>query len=405
VTRLVLIAPTSDGEDVGEAWSTHQWVRLLGSRHDVTLLTYHKRGRTPARQQLSDLPIRVVEWMEPPLVGRAERLNSMLKPGYVPFYRKARRWLKMALAAGEQFDLVHQLAPLALRYPSPGIGLGLPCVIGPVGGSLDSPPAFAAEEGGAPWFVGLRGLDEWRLKHDRLLRRTFEDADCVIGIADYVRDLLDTMAVRRFEFMSDTGVNQLQPVIDRSANRGPLRLLFVGRLIRTKGVRDAVRAMSLIPDVAAELDVVGDGYDRAACEDLARELGVTARVRFHGRLDRSEVDDFYRSADVFFFPSYREPGGIVVSEAMAFGLPLVVCARGGPATTVNDKCGIRVAATDPGQYARDLAAAVRRLADDPQLRQSMGDAARRRIGEIGLWDNKIERIEKIYAEVIATHAR
>jgi hypothetical protein len=54
---------------------------------------------------------------------------------------------------------------------------------------------------------------------------------------------------------------------------------------------------------------------------------------------------------------------------MAFGLPLAVCARGGPATTVNDECGIRVTA-NPEQYARDLAVAVRRLAGDPQLRRS-----------------------------------
>ena len=77
-----------------------------------------------------------------------------------------------------------------MRYPSPAAGLGLPLVIGPVGGSLESPPGFTGEEGATPWWQRLRQLDAWRIRHDRLLRRTYESADCVIGIADYVAEFL-----------------------------------------------------------------------------------------------------------------------------------------------------------------------------------------------------------------------
>src|SRR5262245_52808973 len=142
--KLLLIAPTCDGQDVGEAWVAYQWARGLAKRHDVTLLTYYKRGRLPASRQLTGLD--VIEWPEPPLVGRAERLNSMLKPGYVPFYLKARRWIRHALARGERFDLAHQPVPVAMRYPSPVAGLGIPYIIGPVGGSLGSPPEFEKEK-------------------------------------------------------------------------------------------------------------------------------------------------------------------------------------------------------------------------------------------------------------------
>src|SRR5262245_34873729 len=101
MASVLLIAPTCDGDDIGEAWFAHQWARRLSARHDVTLLTYHKRRARPASQQLTGLQI--VEWTEPPYLGRAERLNSMLKPGYVPFYFRARRWIKRALAAGYHF--------------------------------------------------------------------------------------------------------------------------------------------------------------------------------------------------------------------------------------------------------------------------------------------------------------
>ena len=399
--KLLLIAPTCDGDDIGEAWVGHQWVRRLSARHEVTLLTYYKRGSRPAAQQLPGA--RVIEWAEPPGLGRAERLNSLLKPGYVPFYFRARRWIRAALARGERFDLAHQPVPVAMRYPCPAAGLGLPYLMGPVGGSLESPPAFAAEEGTAPWYVGLRRLDALRLRRDRPLRRTYEQADCVIGIAPYVQDFLGGLALRRFEVMSETGIDELVPLVDR-AGRGadPVRLLFVGRLVRTKGARDAIRAVGLATGVPVTLDIVGDGPDRAACEALSAELGLTGRVRFHGRLPREQVASCYRAADIFLFPSYREPGGNVVFEAMAHGLPLIVSDLGGPGNVVDESCGLRLHPVTPESYARNLAGAVGKLAADPRLRAELGAGARRRVADVALWDNKVLHLESLYADVLAT---
>ncbi len=402
--KLLLIAPTCDRDDIGEAWVGYQWARLLSERHEVTLLTYHKRGGSPASAQLPGT--RVIEWAEPPGLGRAERLNSMLKPGYVPFYVKARRWIRQALARGDRFDLAHQPVPVAMRYPCPAAGLGLPFLVGPVGGSLQSPEGFAAEEDTAPWYVGLRSVDGLRIRHDRVLRRTYEQASCVLGIAPYVKDFLSAVPLKRFEVMSETGIDQLAAPVDRTGRGAdPVRLLFIGRLVRTKGARDAIRALGLLRDVPVALDVVGDGFDRAACEALAADLGLADRVRFHGWLPREQVVGFYQAADVFVFPSYREPGGNVVFEAMAHGLPLIVSDIGGPGNVVNESCGIRLHPISPDQYARDLAAAITRLVADPGLRRSLGDGARRRAAEVALWDSKVARLEAIYADVLAAQAR
>jgi glycosyltransferase involved in cell wall biosynthesis len=396
--KLLLIAPTCDGQDVGEAWVAYQWVRRLAQRHEVTLLTYHKRDASPASCQLSGL--RVVEWAEPALLGRAERLNSMLKPGYLHFYWRARRWIRRALARGERFDLAHQPVPVAMRYPSPVAGFDIPYIMGPVGGSLDSPPTFRQEEDTAAWYVGLRSLDRLRLRRDPLLRKTFDGASCVIGIAPYVRDALKDRSIRRFEIMSETGIEKLPDPVDRSARRGQLKLLFVGRLIRTKGARDAIRAMNLLRDLPVVLDIVGEGSDRAACEALVSELQLKDRVFFHGQKPRDEVDNFYTAADIFVFPSYREPGGNVIFEAMGSGLPMVVCDQGGPGSAVDDSCGIRLHAVSPEQYAQDIACAIARLVSDQNFRLSLGEQARRRVAEIALWDRKIEQLEILYNTIL-----
>ncbi|WP_106816273.1 glycosyltransferase family 4 protein [Microbacterium timonense] len=400
--KVLMVAPACDGEDVGEAWVAAQWAARLAERHELTLLTTYKRGHTPMTQQLPTA--RVIEWQEPPGVGRLERLNSLMQPGYLPFYRRARRWIRAHLSAGERFDVAHQVVPVGMRYPSPAVGLGIPFVIGPVGGSLDSPPAFVPEEGATPWYQRLRALDGWRIKHDPLLRATYERADCVVGVADYVRDFLGELDLQRFEIMSETAVQEVHPPVSRSGRTGPVRLLHVGRIVRTKGLRDVIRAMDALRDLDVVLDVLGDGNDREACEQLIAELGLGDRITLHGSVPRHVVDEYYRAADVFVFPSYREPGGNVSLEAMSWGLPVVVCRRGGPGANVDESCAFLLEAQTPTQLAADCAAAVRALVEDPSLRARMGEAGRRRVETTHLWSERLDRMDRIYEELGAPSA-
>lgn len=393
--KVLLIAPTLDRTDVGEAWVAYQWAHHLCERFDTTVLTYRKRNRPSAVPQLPGA--RVIEWVEPRGLGAAERLNSLAKPAYVPFYFRARRWIRRELERGVHFDVGHQPVPVAMRYPSPLAGFGIPFVIGPVGGSLPSPPGF--EDGDtAPWYVALRGVDPWRLRRDPLLRATYRDSACVLGIAPYVGDALAAVWPRRIEFLSETALEWLPEY--RPVPHGPtIRLLFVGRLVRTKGAREAIAAMTALRDLPVELDIVGDGFDRAACEGLAAQLALGDRVRFHGALARNEVEQFYRAADVFVFPSFREPGGNVVFEAMGHRLPVVTCDRGGPGAAVDETCGFRVAVLSPDQIVNDLAKAIRTLAVDHDLRRTMGEAARTRVERIGLWASKVDRLEDIFTTI------
>lgn len=395
--RILLIAPACDGTDIGESWVAHQWAEGLGSRHDVTLLTYRKRNRPSAISQLPD--VRVVEWTEPPLLGRAERLNSMLAPAYIPFYIRTRRWIADALRRGEVFDIAFQPVPVAMRYPCPAIGFGIPTIIGPVGGGLSSPASFAVEEGTDPWFVRLRRFDRLRLAHDPLLRNSYERADCIFGIAPYVAEKLSRLSLNRFEIMSETAIHTMPQPVDRTNRSGPAKALFVGRLVRTKGAREAIRAMALCKDLPLVLDIIGDGPDRAACEQQVAELGVGSRVFFHGKQPKTEVMRRYAEADIFVFPSYREPGGNVTLEAMGYGLPVIVCNRGGPGAAISDSCGYRLAVETPASLVDAVAGALRQLTTDKELRLAMGQAAYRHVQQSALWEHRIARMEAVFAEL------
>lgn len=394
--KLLLIAPFVCEQSVGEGHSAFQWVSRLARRFDVTLLTYNLRADPPASQQLPD--VRVIEWSDLPLVARFPGLNSQLTPGYVPFYFRARRWLRANLRR-EGFELVHQLAPLALRYPCPAVGLGVPYVVGPLAGSLDAPPALKSAVEREPFYRKLRTLDRMRFRFDPLLRATYARACVLVVVAPYVGELLSSLDLPPLRCMSEAGIEQVFAREPRAARPpGPPRLLFVGRVIRTKGVRDAIHALAHVSERTTTLDVVGTGEDLGACREAAAREGLEQRVRFHGHQPRAAVEDFYRRADLFVFPSFREPSGKALLEAMSHGLPAIAVNHGGPAIAVDESCGRLVEPAPPAEFARRIATRIDSMLADEALLDALGEGALRRISQVYTWDRKVDWLAELYRE-------
>ena len=148
------------------------------------------------------------------------------------------------------------------------------------------------------------------------------------------------------------------------------RLLYVGRLHPDKGIEEALRCLTLLPDQAT-LTFAGswDPRDEDALGDLVMELGLESRVTMLGQLTPTEVAGVYRRSHVLLFPvRWDEPWGLVPLEAMASGCPVVATGRGGSAEYLRDgeNC-LLVPAGDPS----GLAEAVGRLAESRSLRDRL----------------------------------
>lgn len=143
------------------------------------------------------------------------------------------------------------------------------------------------------------------------------------------------------------------------------QLLYCGRLDERKGVDLAVRALAELPD--AHLRIVGDGDPgyREQLDALAKELEVEDRMTVE-RLRREQLPAGYEAADVVLFPvRWEEPWGLVPLEAMAVGRPVIASGRGGSAEYLEDGANCLLAPDG------ELAAAVRRLAEDQFLRSRL----------------------------------
>lgn len=398
--HVLAVAPYCDGTDVGEAWCAFMWVKELSKQADVTVITQHREGRAPLSEQLPN--VRVLSRPEPAWARKFERLNAMAKLAYPGFLRWARKTISVQLGAGFKFDIGHQFSPIALRYPSPLQGSGIPYVIGPLGGSLSTPEAFKKECGSSALFTRLRGLDSMRLKFDPALKRSYRQASLVLGVAPYVADLIKPASVSKFAVMSELGVSELKkPSPAKFQKTDAVRLLHVGRGVRTKGLRDVIRALAKLKHLPGlHLDVAGKGEEVPICQELAEELGVSHRVTFHGQIPREKVDELYQNADVFCFPSFREPSGSVIFEALSHGLPAIVADRGGPGHVIDDTCGFKIPVTTPDELADNLASAIQTLATMPELRHSLSDGALKKMEDLALWPSKIGALLAHYEEIL-----
>jgi glycosyltransferase involved in cell wall biosynthesis len=147
----------------------------------------------------------------------------------------------------------------------------------------------------------------------------------------------------------------------------------------------------------ATLDVVGGGPLEAELRERAAALGVAERVTFHGALGHDEVERLYAQADVFCLPSFAEGLPVVLLEAMAHGIPVVATRITGVPEAVTDGVeGLLVSPARPDE----LAAALVRIAADPDLAARMGEAGARRIASELSHEASISQIEQALRRVV-----
>ena len=183
------------------------------------------------------------------------------------------------------------------------------------------------------------------------------------------------------------------------------RVLMVARIHPHKGHELFVRAAATVAATVegATFEIIGGClpvYEplQRHLVVLVEQLGLQARLRFSPHVEREEVGERIRSADVVVVPStWLEPGGLVVLEAMAAGTSVVATRRGGPAEVITDGLdGLLVSHEDPAE----LADAITRLLLEPALRERLVQSARKRVEENYTLPLHVARLGDVYRSVL-----
>ena len=297
-----------------------------------------------------------------------------------------------------EFDVVIRLLPVTSVLPGAFAFFSrkssIPFVVGPINGGLPWPPGFIQAERQKEWITGLRNVYQVL----PFSRSMYQHATAIIAGSSQTFAEFELYREKLF-FVPENGIDCSQlRAVPRPLRNGPLRLIFVGRLVPYKACDLAVRgAAPLLRQGRAHLTIAGDGPDRLALEELARSLGIESSVHFAGWLTHAQVLEQLQTADILVFPSIREFGGGVVFEALAAGVVPVVAAFGGPGDIVTPTVGYSVPLTSPD----DMVSQIQRILSDLD-----GDDARlRQLSEEGVhyareqltWEGKAQTVSRVLA--------
>jgi glycosyltransferase involved in cell wall biosynthesis len=406
--RILVLAPDANPDSISTALVGYAHSEALARRHTVTLVV--RSGGDEAAVRRVGAPFHRVVGIRVPGMDEfyawslrrifkydygSHALTAFNYPFMVAFEWCAWREMRAAIRAGE-FDVVLRVLPVTSVLPSAFAFLlrkgPIPMVLGPLNGGLPWPPGFVQAEKQKEWISGLRNFYQVL----PFSRSMFRHAKAIIGGSSQTCQEFDAYRDKLF-FVPENGINPTKlGTTTRQPGSGVLRLIFVGRLVPYKACDLALRAAApLVRAGRATFDVIGDGAERGALEQLSRELAIDGKVRFSGWLTHADVLDRMRSADVLVFPSIREFGGGNIFEALAMGVVPIVVAFGGPGDIVSPAVGYRVSLTNPDDVVAQIKQALEELDRDRAHLGRLSDAGMQYARQHLTWDGKADAMTRI----------
>ena len=243
-------------------------------------------------------------------IGKRGDLLYQSNKNLIKYFFKAWFYCKK-LKKNNNFDLIHAF-------------FGIPC-------------GYIAYKLKQAYIISLRGSDvpghniAFNKMHKLLFyinRKTWRNANYIIANSE---DLKNTALLTNFTNKVDVISNGVDCTFFKpneiKKNNEVLNLLFTGRLNKVKKVDLIIRAISELDDVI--LNIVGDGPELIALQDLVVSLGIQKKINFLYRKNHTQLKEIYNQNDVFILISSGEGGSNVVLEALASGLPVIISNTGG----------------------------------------------------------------------------
>ncbi|MET0408609.1 MAG: glycosyltransferase family 4 protein, partial [Hyphomicrobium sp.] len=175
----------------------------------------------------------------------------------------------------------------------------------------------------------------------------------------------------------------------------PLQVLAVGAVLPRKGYDLLIEALAPLKDIDWRLTIAGalDRHPQAvdALQSAIGKHGLDERVTLAGKVVPATLNRFYESADLFVSASLFEGYGMVLAEAMARGLPIVLAAGGAAADTAGDAAALHVEAGN----VSELTSALQRALTDKKLRDRLADASWEAGRTLPTWHETARRIAAV----------
>lgn len=224
--------------------------------------------------------------------------------------------------------------------------------------------------------------------------------DLVMAPSQVLAKQIKTEGVKsNIQYVTNPVVFQSNEKVVPAGRTAGFTILFAGRLGQEKNIGYLLKSFAELlkkkPD--ANLWIAGRGPEEKRLKHICKELNITQQVKFLGFLDHSTLAKYYAACDIFVLPSLLETQGLVAMEAMWFGKPIIVTNKIVSATELVEH-GVNGYIVDASNNA-DLTSRMEILANDPKLRETMGEAGHVRTNEYRP-ELVVKAIEESYDNVL-----
>ena len=317
-------------------------------------------------------------------------------------------WLRRQRLA---VDLVHNLNFHNDWTPSFLWLLGRPLVWGPIGHHPPIPATHLAQYGRAALvkdrLIGSLKHVFWAL--DPFLRVTRRASERVLCMNSAVAPRLGLPA-SRYEIVPSVAVDlpakpaslEVEP-----AAKADFTVMIAARMVPLKGFDMVILAFASFyhdlpaaDQAKARLLLIGSGPEEGRLQQLLKENRLTTCAVHRPWLDRQALLDLYHEASVFFFPSH-EGAGMVVAEAMSYGVPVLCYQNEGPGELTPAASSLKVPYRAFQQNIQDFAERLRWLHDSPRLLAAEAALSRRHVAQHHTWERRGQQLQRIYQQALA----
>ncbi len=302
------------------------------------------------------------------------------------------------------FDISHNLNFHNDWTPSFLWKLGKPFVWGPVGHHPTIPTQYLAAY--PKKYARLDRLTWWVKQYfwtiSPSLKQTIQHADHIMCMNKAVVDSLKLkgdFSICPSVATQDFGWNGIQQTEEH------FTVISAGRFVPLKGFDLTIEAFAAFfhglttkEQDNCQLILVGNGPEEALLKSLVAKHNLNNHVQFINWIERNQLMEKFKSASAFLFPSH-EGAGMVVAEALSFGLPVLCLDNEGPGQFINSDCGIAIAHQAYDETVNDLSEALKTIFIKPELKNAMRKAARERFESTFHWDRRGEQLQKIYSDL------
>jgi glycosyltransferase involved in cell wall biosynthesis len=349
-------------------------VNALSAKHNLTVLTHSQSigdiqsavRNNPTLSRVRFIGIgQVVTWHQNRTLARLQSWRQ-----YATWCREAHK-IASELVASEEYDLGHHVTYSTWRQISPLSNLGIPWVLGPVGGGESFPTAFSGCLSlQSRLFEMAREASSRLAMRSAKLRRSIRSASFVLASTPETVTLVRRMGVAPER-------TALVPAIFLHADRiklfkscrpkhhSPhLRIFAGGSLEGRKGVALALRALAALVSrgVAFKFTFAGSGPELSHLETQAAALSLDpSRILFRDSLPLDQYIQTLQNSDVYLLPSLRDSGGLTLGEAMLAGCVPIVIRAGGPGLLVTPDCGYAFEPDSPEHVVEQMTNALQTL--------------------------------------------